>query len=92
MRLLELITDSATGALSHTKIWSHIAYATVTYKFIVTEQPVEIWFIYLGIVGSHNVLNNWITKKYGQMDNGTQGETGKRETLGVDGTIDIRVK
>lgn len=80
-RLLELVTDSATGNLSHTKIWSHVAYATVTYKFIVSEQPVEIWFIYLGIVGSHNVLNNWITKKYGN-------EPERTETVVTVGRVD----
>lgn len=93
MRILELITDCTTGNLSHTKIWSHVAYATVTVKFIMTQDlPVEIWFIYLGIVGSHNILSKWIATKYGQVDNGTQSETGKRESMGVNGTIDISVK
>lgn len=91
-KLSDLFIDDTTDKLSHTKIWSHIAYATVSYKFIVTEQPVEIWFIYLGIVGSHNVLSKWISAKYGQVDNGTQGKAGVGNTMGVDGAVDISVK
>ena len=65
-KLLDLVSDCTTGKLSHTKIWSHVAYGTVTVKFITTpDLPVEIWLVYLGIVGSQTVLNKWITMRYG---------------------------
>lgn len=75
MRLLELITDCTTGQLSHTKIWTHIAYATATIVFVRSpDLPIEIWLIYLGIVGGQNVLSKWVTMKYGQVDNRIEGK------------------
>ncbi len=92
-KLSDLIVDDTTGNYSHTKIWTHICYGVALVKFYTTPDiPVEIWLIVLGIVGSQNVLSKWVTMKYGQVDNGTQSETGKRESLGVNGTIDISVK
>lgn len=70
-KLMELITDCGTGELSHTKIWTHVAYLAATIAFVritvLTDMslPAEIWFIYLGVVGGHNVLNKWISMKYG---------------------------
>lgn len=74
-KLIELITDCKTGELSHTKIWTHIAYLAATIAFVritvLTDVPLpaEIWFIYLGVVGGHNVLNKWISMKYGATPN-----------------------
>lgn len=71
MRALELITDCATGQLSHTKLWTHLAYCAATLAFlrmtIFTDTPAEaeIWLIYLGVVGGHNFLSKLITMKYG---------------------------
>ena len=71
MRLIELITDCATGNLSHTKIWTHVAYLSATLAFLCgtlfsnDTLPAEIWLIYLGVVGGHNVLSKLLSMKYG---------------------------
>jgi hypothetical protein len=69
MKISELITDPTTGCISHTKVWTNIAYATTTGVFIMqaykaTLTP-DIWLIYLAVVGAHNVASKMITAKYG---------------------------
>lgn len=71
MRALELITDAGTGLLSHTKLWTHVAYAAATAAFvkhaIFSDQPTDVylWLVYLGIVGAHNVSSKILSMKYG---------------------------
>lgn len=63
MRALELITDCATGQLSHTKLWTNIAYFAATIAFIryavFSDSPFDmwLWLTFLGIVGGHNVAS-----------------------------------
>ncbi|SFF13703.1 hypothetical protein [Nitrosomonas sp. Nm166] len=70
-RIIELITDAGTGQLSHTKLWTHIAYCAATLAFLRatlfsdTPPDSEIWLIYLGIVGAHNVSSKILSLKYG---------------------------
>lgn len=70
-RLIDLITDCATGQLSHTKLWTNIAYLVATVAFlrlaILSDTPIdsEIWLIYLGVVGAHNVSSKILSLKYG---------------------------
>lgn len=71
MRALELITDCGTGQLSHTKLWTNIAYCMATLAFLRatwledTQPESEIWLIYLGVVGAHNVSSKILSMKYG---------------------------
>lgn len=71
MRAVELITDAGTGLLSHTKLWTNIAYAAATLSFLritmFSDEPSnpEIWLIYLGIVGAHNISSKILSMKYG---------------------------
>lgn len=71
MRLIELITDCTTGNLSHTKIWTNVAYFAATiafmYEAIFSGNPFswEMWLIYLGTLGGHNVLSKLLSMKYG---------------------------
>lgn len=72
MRAIDLITDCATGQLSHTKLWANIAYCAATVAFlriaIFSPEPAanaEIWLTYLGIVGTHNVASKILSIKYG---------------------------
>lgn len=71
MRILELITDAGTGQISHTKLWTNIAYFCATLAFmhvtLFATNPAdpEIWLIYLGIVGAHNVASKVLSMKYG---------------------------
>lgn len=70
-RALDLITDCATGQLSHTKLWTNIAYLSATLAFLnatlFSDAPPEseIWLIYLGVVGAHNVSSKILSLKYG---------------------------
>lgn len=71
MKIIDLITDCGTGQLSHTKIWANIAYFAATLAFLrvtlVSSEPSnpEIWLIYLGIVGAHNLSSKLLSLKYG---------------------------
>ena len=46
-------TNPSTGQASHTKIWANVACAAMTYKFVVTDAPMEIWAVYGCIVGGY---------------------------------------
>lgn len=46
-------TNPATGQASHTKIWANVSCAAMTYKFLVTDAPMEIWAVYGCIVGGY---------------------------------------
>jgi len=71
MKILDLITDCATSQLSHTKLWTNIAYGAATLAFIkatlfaADPASAEIWLIYLGVVGAHNVSSKILSMKYG---------------------------
>lgn len=67
--LLDLIIDPGTGMYSHTKLWTHIAYATVTATFLhmsVSGNPpgLDLWLVYLGIVGGHGLVSKFLSLKY----------------------------
>lgn len=64
MALKDLITDANGKTLSHTKIWSNIAYLAGTYKFIIADVNADIWLIYLGIVGSATVASKYLSLRY----------------------------
>jgi hypothetical protein len=72
MMLRDLIVDPGTGQLSHTKVWSNIAYLTTTAAFGLQAWTgtldAEIWLIYLGVVGAHGSISKWISLKYGGRD------------------------
>ena len=64
MKLSDLITN-IDGSLSHTKIWSNIAYGAGTYKFCMTPNiSPDIWLIYLGVVGSAQVASKFLSLKF----------------------------
>lgn len=72
MRALELITDCATGQLSHTKLWTNIAYFAATIAFVryavFTDSPFDIWLwiTFLGIVGGHNIASKALSIRLGK--------------------------
>lgn len=71
MKAIDLITDCTTGQLSHTKLWANVAYFTATLAFVritmFSAEPSspEIWLIYLGVVGAHNVSSKILSMRYG---------------------------
>ena len=69
MKLADLITDAGTGMVSHTKVWSNIAYLTATLAFAHmsdagTASP-DIWMIYLGSIGASTTVSKLLSLKYG---------------------------
>jgi len=65
----DLITDSGTGQLSHTKIWANVAYASATVGFLYAvykgTATSDIWFVYLGIVGASATASKLLSLKFG---------------------------
>ncbi len=71
MKIIDLITDAGTGQLSHTKLWTNIAYAAATVAFLrismFSDAPSspDIWLVYLGVVGASGVSSKFLSLKYG---------------------------
>ena len=73
---LDIITNPATGKVSHSKLWANIACAAATYKFIVAaDAPSEIWAIYLGIVGGYAVARSYVSVKRQEVESEHARET-----------------
>ena len=53
MGIFDIFKNPATGKVSHSKLWANVACAAGTYKFLILPDPsVEVWAVYLGIVGA----------------------------------------
>ena len=63
MDIKDLVTNE-NGNMSHTKVWTNIAYLAATAKFIMESAPPDIWLIYLGVVGAHGLLSKAVSIKY----------------------------
>ena len=64
----QLITNEL-GNVSHSKLWSNIAYFAGTVKFVMLPNPeADIWMVYLGVVGGAAIASKFITMKYGTKD------------------------
>lgn len=71
MKLTDFITDSQDPTrISHSKVWSNVAYATATFVFILQAWKgtlqTDVWLMYLGIVGAHSAASKLIGMKYGK--------------------------
>ena len=68
MELKDLIKDSATGDMSHTKLWANIAYASGTAAFLYAAvkgtASGDIWLIYLGVVGASATASKFLSLKF----------------------------
>jgi hypothetical protein len=64
-----MICSTQTGEISHTKFWTNIAYLAGTVAFVkanwTSTASVDIWCVYLGVVGGHGVLSKFISMRYG---------------------------
>lgn len=65
-----LMIDPTTGYLSQHKFWSNIAFllgsvAFIKFNFNSTDSPylVEIWAIYLTVIGGVDVFSSWMRQK-----------------------------
>jgi len=56
---------SQDGKLSHTRLWSNVAYLVGTWMFIranLSAPPdVNLWMVYLGVIGGHTAISKLIT-------------------------------
>lgn len=56
-----LITNPATGQISHTKLWANIAACVMTYKFTIQpDAPEWLWWAYGGMVGGYALIKRGI--------------------------------
>lgn len=77
MAVLDIIRNPATGKVSHSKLWANIACAAGTYKFLILPDPsVEVWAVYLGIVGGYAVARSLVSVKRQEVE--TEAERGQQ--------------
>ena len=92
MRLLDLITDEKTGKLSTTKIWMHVANATMTHVMYRQEAITwELMAAYGAIVGGSYVGGKFLRMRYGNEYSSTKLETdssGRRRAVDVPDRVD----
>lgn len=75
MGLLDIIKNPATGKVSHSKLWTNIACAAATYKFVIApDAPSEIWAIYLGIIGGYGVARSYVSVKRQEVEQSAEAE------------------
>lgn len=56
-----LVSNPATGNISHTKLWANVAAACLTYKFMHTEAaPDWLWWAYGSMVGGYALAKRGI--------------------------------
>ena len=67
MHLSDLVTNPATGRLSHTKLWANVASASATglfvYQGVQGTLGADVWLIYLGTLGSYSAARHWIATR-----------------------------
>nr|DAX28306.1 MAG TPA: Protein of unknown function (DUF2644) [Caudoviricetes sp.] len=77
MRIFDIFKNPATGGISHSKLWANVACAAGTYKFLILPDPsVEVWAVYLGIVGGYAVARSLVSVKRQEVE--TEAERGQQ--------------
>ena len=62
-----LFTDSHTGKLSSSKIWTHISYGVATYVVIKSVNNATNWemlLVYMSVVGGSEIAKKILTVNY----------------------------
>lgn len=60
-----LFFDTKTGTWSNTKVWMHVGYIVMTYRFVTDISPSwEVYTAYGGIVAGSHVAMFWLKRKY----------------------------
>ena len=76
MGIFDICKNPATGKVSHSKLWANVACAAGTYKFLILPNPsVEVWAVYLGIVGGYAVARSFVSVKRQEVE--TEAERGQ---------------
>lgn len=69
MRLMEFICDPATGNLSESKLWLHIAKGCMVWAFIynvLKDSDTEwLWLVFATVLTAHEAFSRLISWKYG---------------------------
>jgi len=63
-----LFTDSHTGKLSSSKIWTHISYSVATYVVIKSVNDATNWemlLVYMAVVGGSEIAKKILTVSMG---------------------------
>jgi hypothetical protein len=56
-----LVSNPATGKISHTKLWANVAAVSMTYKFSQTaDAPEWLWWAYGALVGGYALIKRGI--------------------------------
>lgn len=77
MGIFDIFKNPATGKVSHSKLWANVACAAGTYKFLILPDPsVEVWAVYLGIVGGYAVARSLVSVKRQEVE--TEAERGQQ--------------
>ena len=77
MGIFDIFKNPATGMVSHSKLWANVACAAGTYKFLILPDPsVEVWAVYLGIVGGYAVARSLVSVKRQEVE--TEAERGQQ--------------
>lgn len=77
MGIFDIFKNPATGRVSHSKLWANVACAAGTYKFLILPDPsVEVWAVYLGIVGGYAVARSLVSVKRQEVE--TEAERGQQ--------------
>ncbi|BAK76473.1 hypothetical protein NH8B_2087 [Pseudogulbenkiania sp. NH8B] len=67
MHLSDLVTNPATGRLSHTKLWANVACASATglfvYQGVQGTLGADVWLTYLGTLGCYSAARSWIATR-----------------------------
>lgn len=70
MRLLQLLTDPATGRLSESKLWLHPTKAVLIWAFVYVTlhyPPSEwLWVAFGGLMLSHETVSRMVSWRYGK--------------------------
>lgn len=69
MRLTDLVTDAATGRVSHTKLWRNVAFAVATLAITLAAirgtLTADLFVVYLGVVAGSATAASWLSFKHG---------------------------
>lgn len=72
LKFQDLITNYATGKISHRKLWANVAYLAATIAFLhdVYDGGADalVWLVYLGAVGTSTLASKFLSLKYGKND------------------------
>lgn len=72
MSIRDLFISQGSGRLSHTKLWTNIAYLVASAVVLLQAHrgtlQTEMMMVYLAIVGTHGAASKWLSLRYTRGD------------------------